>query len=69
MNCCEHCIYYQEVKDVNNIGKTIGVCRRYPPTVLIMPARGGVAMSSNYPNTQPHHWCGEFKSQGVLNED
>lgn len=45
-----------------------GVCRRHPPTVVMLPARdrlnGGVKFdtASSWPPVKHIHWCGEFSA-------
>jgi hypothetical protein len=62
---CGECCFYLENKD--NHGDT-GICRRYPPTVFMVPIQGVVGsqpkigFQSCYPPTQRHGGCGEFHS-------
>lgn len=42
-----------------------GVCRRNPPTVVVLPQRGpggavGVAPVGMWPPVMPNQWCGEY---------
>ena len=57
---CKECVFSDEIKDPNQIGKAILQCRRFPPTAFPVPQPGGVAIMTIRPVVQPGVWCGEF---------
>lgn len=62
---CDACAYGEQAPiDPANIGAPRGVqCRRYPPTPLVVPARGGVAIEGIWPVLVADAYCGEFKAR------
>ena len=46
-------------KDSHNDWDGSGECRRYPPTTTGQHPRGGI--SSAFPKTEQHDWCGEHQ--------
>lgn len=61
--CCGTCIYWG--KD-EKLGPNVGMCRRYPPNAVVVPAQttqSGVAVQSHFPPTLDYGWCGEFSER------
>lgn len=58
---CSICIFKQEAKDPNQIGKVINICSRYPPVPYPVPVGGNqMAIMNVRPQVQPQDICGEF---------
>lgn len=66
--CCEGCRYWRAARTsvVDD-----GFCRRYPPTLLVVPAASladdGVDIDSLYPRVAAYMWCGEWKKRTTGN--
>jgi hypothetical protein len=55
---CEFC--FEGMTDPNTLQKQ-SICRRYPPVSYPIPAQGGVAMITTFPNVTKDMICFEFK--------
>jgi len=49
---CGNCFFFFKPSD-----KTVGICRRYPPKVLIFEGE----FFASYPNVWSVDWCGEWR--------
>lgn len=70
---CRDCIHYDREIDKNDIGKNAGVCRRYPPTVTVIPTQTqqgiGVQPVILLPPVEGNgKGCGEF-DDGIYDDD
>lgn len=68
MNCSK-CIHYKENPvDPHNIGgPKNGVCRRYPPTAVLVPTpTGHISTAGVHAPTMPDSICGEFTQKVEL---
>jgi hypothetical protein len=56
---CKSCVHFLPTDDKS------GLCRRYPPTALMVPAPGAIRgqmtlqVQSQWPPTMNERWCGE----------
>ena len=52
---CSRCRY---------VSATLGKlkCRRYPPHATVIALPKGMMVVSEFPPTQPDHWCGEWQA-------
>jgi len=41
----------------------IGVCRRYPPTALLVPTQQGLSVMPAHPPVKLDAYCGEFRQR------
>lgn len=53
---CKICAFWSHAEE----------CRRYPPTVILVPSNDGAGLIVNklerkFPVTNPNDWCGEYK--------
>jgi hypothetical protein len=57
---CETCLHWVETKDTED-GKTLGLCRRYPPKAFWKQKESGPLVS--FPLTLLSWSCGEHKAR------
>lgn len=57
---CAECIFFLKQVDLSNVANTQGICRRYPPKAIPVPAQGGIGVMSVRPNVEAKDFCGEF---------
>jgi len=59
---CESCHYWLKPESKIILGGTaLGVCRRFPPTMTLLPTSRGPALETIWPQTAPKDTCGELK--------
>tara|TARA_R110000787_G_scaffold97868_3_gene201600 strand:- start:2111 stop:2341 length:231 start_codon:yes stop_codon:yes gene_type:complete len=69
MNNCAICVYRRA--DTDAAKQIISICRRYPPTWMLLPVPGtlpgsmNITKQSGWPIVQPNDSCGEFEMIGV----
>lgn len=63
LGTCSMCTYSIDVPlDLNQLGQQRARdCRRFPPAIALVPARGGASTMALPRIVAPHHWCHEFK--------
>lgn len=58
---CAYCKYWEAPSDKDPFGETLGECRRKPPHVfLITDEKAEIVVATQWPETAPTGWCGEF---------
>lgn len=59
---CTDCVYFDELTDDAGASVGGGICKRYPPTPLVMiDTAGGFEVVPTLPTVHSEHWCGEWK--------
>lgn len=57
---CGDCKYFAEA--MRDVKTRVTICRRFPPTVVVLePDQGGV-IATVYPETEEDAYCGEFRA-------
>lgn len=63
---CKLCKYLKEQKDVQQIGKMIHVCKRFPPIMQLVPTQQGLLPAVMFPIISDEFakdGCGEFQKE------
>lgn len=58
---CSTCLFSQEKTDINQIGKGVLICRRYPPTAHVLAAQQGIATVVGHVTVSADILCGEYR--------
>lgn len=59
MTNCITCKHYNEGEVDPNTFKKVAECRRYPPSVQLIPTNGGIATACMFPQVSGEFTCGE----------
>ena len=57
---CVSCRHSKGVVDPKNLGHATIFCRRYPPTVTLIPTPRGLVRDSSFPEVAHDTSCGEY---------
>ena len=57
---CKYCKFFKEGELSNDLRKQT-ICVRFPPQSFPIPAQGGIAVMTAWPNVNEDNECGEFK--------
>lgn len=68
MSKCQSCKYWIKQPGPIVAASRIGVCRRFPPTMMLVPGRnGGAEIIPVWANTGDSDVCGEHSPKVALN--
>lgn len=59
---CKNCRWF----DDDGMPAGVGMCRRYPPALIVTPSPQGPQEVCKFPMTGIAHWCGEYKTKIIL---
>lgn len=70
---CDQCLFWLSAEEADslsiNVMRGLGLCRRFPPTVVANPRfnepNNQIVFDSSQPETFPEDWCGEFRKRAV----
>lgn len=60
---CKTCRFWKSWAAIGANGAGKGECRRYPPTVVMLPRSVGGDTDRATPVTGAYYWCGEYSEQ------
>lgn len=66
LNVCSTCNHF--VPDMQQAGKGVGQCRRYPPTMEAVPTPQGLNLIPVMVGVHSQHWCGEWAARPPMRE-
>ena len=63
---CGNCLFWSRVQNPADVSAELGQCRRFPPTIVLLPGHGPTPCQ---PNTPAGDLCGEWKGIFTVDQD
>lgn len=58
---CSTCLFSENKTDINQIGKGVLICRRFPPTAHVLAGPQGIVTVVGHVTVNAEILCGEFR--------
>lgn len=62
---CKSCPFFFTDPNDKNIPHHAGQCRMQPPSIMILPAPGGINVAPMWPLMNEKQWCGKHPSRAA----